>query len=203
MWLVGCLTGPALALEQSTSPDSDRWLKHPALQPFRLSGEQLPPNVFLVRTKGHLPEADGVVVHGTHRGVFLVSGDPTVIRSLAEHGCAVMAVRDLPESPPPAARAWNWIDAPNPAIAAMVDQVRWEGVRDKIRWLVDFGTRYSFAPNHRSIAESIADVFDSYGLPTTLHAFASGGWTMWNVEAIQTGTVHPDSYVIICGHFDS
>jgi hypothetical protein len=26
---------------------------------------------------------------------------------------------------------------------------------------------------------------------------------MWNVEAVQTGTVYPDSYVIICGHFDS
>ena len=29
------------------------------------------------------------------------------------------------------------------------------------------------------------------------------GTTLWNIEATQQGTVYPDSFIIICGHFDS
>jgi hypothetical protein len=206
--LAGSVTGPALAVGVSVQ-NVDRWAKHPALQPFNVSSKELPSSLFLVRTRGQLPETDGIVVHGTHNGLFLVSGNATAIRSLSQRGCFVMPLRDLPEAPRPIAREWVWIDAPDPAIVAMVDQVRWEGVRDKIQWLVRFGTRYSFAPNHHAVAQSIGNVFETYGLQATLRSFKFRAQyqredsTMWNVEATQTGTAYPNSYVIICGHFDS
>jgi hypothetical protein len=197
------ISGPALAVEQSRSRSVDHSAKHPALQPFDLTGKKLPANLFLVRTRGELPQADGIVVHGDHEGVFLVSGDPAVVRGLAQKGCAVIPLDDLPEMPRPVARDWIWIDTPDPDIEAMVAQVNWTGVSDKIQRLVDYGTRYSFAANHNDVAESLRDAFDSFGLQTTMRSFNFMGATMWNVEATQTGTTYPNSYVIICGHFDS
>jgi hypothetical protein len=201
--LVGSVAGSAIAIEHASSTNAEAWLGHAALQPFDVRGKKLPSTLFLVRTRGELPEADGVVVHGVHNGVFLVSGDPTVVQGLAQRGCAVIRLYDSPTPPPPAARDWTWIDAPDPDIEAMVAEVEWTGVIEKIQWLVDFGTRYGFAPNHYDVARSISDAFGAYGLQTTLRPFDFQGTTMWNVEATQTGTTYPNSFVIICGHFDS
>jgi hypothetical protein len=184
-------------------PKVDRWAKHPALQPFDVAGEELPSRLFLVRTRGELPELDGVVVHGVHNGVFLVSGDPNVVRDLARSGCAVILLYESPVVPVSAARDWVRIDAPDPHIEAMVAEVDWAGVSEKIQWLVDYGTRYSYAPNHRDVADSISGRLASYGLQATLRSFEFAGRTLWNVEATQTGTLYPNSFVIICGHFDS
>ncbi len=201
------LTGPvitqALAVDDANVPNMDRREEHPALQPFHVPLRELPPNLFLVRTRGRLPEMDGVFIHGEHDGVFLVSGSIAALRALSLRGCTVTPVLDIPEAPPPAAGEWTWIDEPDPAIAAMVDQVSWEGVRDKIQRLVDFGTRYSLADNHELVASSIASVFETYGLQTKMLSFPYWSKMMWNIEATQTGTRYPDSYVIICGHFDS
>lgn len=85
----------------------------------------------------------------------------------------------------------------------MVAEVDWTGVSAKIQWLVDFGTRYSYASNHFTVADAIGDVLASYGLNVVLRPFVYNAHSMWNVEATQIGTVYPDSFVVICGHFDS
>ena len=201
--LTGLFIASALAVTVASGPTVDRWAEHPALQPFHVSGEELPPRLFLVRTSGRLPETDGIIVHGSYDGVFLVSGSTAALRALSLRGYIVTPAGDVPEAPPPVEREWTWIDTPDPAIAAMVDQVQWEGVRYKIQWLVNFGTRYGLAPNHRDVATSIASVFETYGLQTRMDSFQYYGKTMRNIEVTQTGIRYPDSYVIICGHFDS
>jgi hypothetical protein len=192
---------PALAFDQMSKPNAGRWVKHPALQPFDLTGKELPPKLFLVRTNSALPERKGIEVHAEHNGMYLVSGETKTVLDLARSGCTILQLDDSPSIPIPS-REWNWIDTPDPEIEAMVAEVDWTGIRDKIQWLVDFGTRFSYAPNHKEVAESISDVFESYGLETTLHPFYYMG-EMWNVEAVQPGTLYPNSCVIICGHFDS
>lgn len=201
--LAGPVIAPALAATDVSAPNAEWLVEHPALQPFHVSGKELPPRLFFVRHCDRLPDINGVTVHGAHDGVFLVSGSTAALRALSLSGCTVTPVLDIPDAPPPVAREWNWIDEPDPAIAAMVDQVQWEGVRDKIEWLVNFGTRHSFAMNHEFVATSIASVFERYGLQTSMLYFPYWGKSMWNIEATQTGTKYPDSYVIICGHYDS
>ncbi|UCG51467.1 MAG: M28 family peptidase, partial [Candidatus Latescibacterota bacterium] len=203
VFLVASIIGPAFANETTALRNVDRWAKHPALQPFDITGKNLPDELFLVRTRGELPEDADVVVHGRHNGVFLVSGELTTVLDLARKGCAIAALDDSPVIPQPVGGKWTWIDTPDPDIEAMVAEVEWAGLSDKIQWLVDFGTRFSFAPNHYEVAQSISDVFASYGLQTTLHPFEFMGATMWTVEAVQPGTLYPNSCVIICGHFDS
>ncbi|UCH84464.1 MAG: M28 family peptidase, partial [Candidatus Latescibacterota bacterium] len=201
--LVSVVTGPAIAVETSGLQDVDPPAKHPVLQPFDVAEKKLPANLFLVRTRGELPKPAAVTVHGSHNGVFLVSGKPAKVHELAKKGCAVLSIRDLPTPPPSRVRRWLPVASPDPDIADMVGQVNWEQVRAKIQWLVDFGTRYSFAPNHRTVAESLHDAFVSYGLQTNFRPFKYMGAQMWTVEATQIGSKYPNSYVIICGHFDS
>jgi hypothetical protein len=195
VFVVGLLAGPA--------PAGDHLAKHPALQPFGVAGKKLPADLFFVRTRVPLTEEDGVVVLGSDKDVFLVSGNPDKVRALMGRGCAVLPVENWEPSAPPAARDWTRIDTPDPDIEAMVNQVEWTGVLDKVQWLVDFGTRYDYAPNHTEVAQAIRDKFASYGLQAELKPFQWDGLTMWSVEATQVGARYPDSYVVICGHFDS
>lgn len=201
--LVGSIAIPALADEQLNLRNEYRWAKHPALQPFDVAGKTLPSELYFVRTRGDLPDVDGVVSYGKHKDVFLVSGDEDVVLGLARLGCAVIPIKDLQPREQRAEREWTWISTPDPHIEEMVAQVEWPGVIDKIQSLVDFDTRYCLAANHREVAESLRDAFASYGLQVTMRQFSFGGPPMWNVEATQVGTLYPNSYVIICGHFDS
>ena len=195
--------GMAYAGAGSAPPADGKWVNHPALQSFALAGKDLPAELYLVRTRGELPDDTGLTVHGTRNGVYVVSGEREVVMGLAYKGCAVFPLGDRPAVSRSPHREWTPLDAPDPDIAAMVDQVEWSGVSAKIQWLVDFGTRYSFADNHEEVADSIAAVFAGYGLTPVKRSFVHQNYTMWNVEATQTGTVYPDSFYIICGHFDS
>jgi hypothetical protein len=207
--LVCFALGPVLASGQLQLSDNGKWASHPVLQPFDLGGKELPAGAFLVRARGKLPDTSGITVHGKHKDVFLVSGDPEIIRGFTLKGCAVLALDDLKEMPAPSTHNWVRIDTPDPAIEAMVAEVQWAGIRAKIQTLVNFRTRYSFAPNHENVVQMLCDTFESYGLQTETYPYISYGpqsmygKTMWNVEATQVGTRFPNSYVIICGHFDS
>jgi len=201
--LIGSVFAPVLASESLSRPNSGSWSKHPVLQQFDLSGKQLPSPLFLVRTNGPLPERDGIQVIAEHNGTYLVSGDTKKVLDLARSGCTILQLDDTAPIPITVSREWSRIDTPDPDITAMVAEVDWTGIQDKIQGLVDFGTRYCLAPNHREVAESIAEIFESYGLETIIHSFQFYGVDMWNVEAIQTGTRYPHSYAVICGHFDS
>jgi hypothetical protein len=200
--LVALIAAPALAAESA-----DKWMDHPALQSFDLDVAQLPTEIYLVRTRGILPSIKGIVVHGVRGGLFVVSGDAAAVLKLTERGCAVFPLQkpraaDGPRSTAPH-RTWTRITTPDPDIAAMVAQVNWTDVSARIQWLVDMGTRYSYAPNHFAVADSLAGVFVGCGLAPILRSFVYGAATMYNVEATQTGTVYPDSFVVICGHYDS
>jgi aminopeptidase YwaD len=200
--LLAALVTPSLAGDVTTAP-GDRPGGHPVLDSFDASSRDLPGELFLVRTRGELPHATGIVVHASRGGLYLVSGNRDAVFSLAKEGCAVFPVPRSAAAPRSPGRVWTRLDTPDPNIAAMVAEVAWLGVSEKIQWLVDFGTRYSYASNHFIVADAIGDVFAGYGLDPVLRSFVYDSATMWNVEATQLGSVHPDSYVVICGHFDS
>jgi len=180
----------------------DEMAAHPALRPFGVTLKDLPAEIFLVRTRGELPAVPGITVHGARDGVFLVSGESEAVSALERARCAVIPIEGLPATTR-APRQWKTVNSPDPAIMAMVGEVGWDRVATKIQWLVAFGTRYSYAPNHEDVADAIGAAFADIGLTPVLDSFQYNGATMWNVEATQAGTVYPDSFFIICGHFDS
>jgi hypothetical protein len=187
----------------TAAPAPESGAQHPALVPFGVTAEGLPAELYLVRTRGELPHVSGITVHGVRDGSYLVSGAHEAVRELRRERCAVIPIEGVPAAPRFTPRQWTTITSPDPAVAAMVDQVNWNDIRAKMQWLVDFQTRYTIASNHQQVAEAIGDAFTDIGLTPELLPFECFYRTAWNVVATQTGTVYPDSFFIICGHFDS
>ncbi len=195
--LIAVLTTNALARE------------HPALVQFGLAAAELPARVCLVRTAGELPAVPGVTVLAGGEGRWLVSGPRAAVEELARRGCQIAWID--PGAAPPATPAGSSrgampavpAKAADPAIQALVDQVSWTGLSQKIAWLQAFGTRYSYSPQCDAAAESLQAFFAGLGLTADDHTFTLDGNAMLNVVATQTGTVHADSFFVICGHYDS
>jgi hypothetical protein len=58
-------------------------------------------------------------------------------------------------------------------------------------------------PQHDPARNEIVTVFQDLNLEVELHSFAYGGGTHYNVVATQIGTMYPDAYFVIGGHYDS
>jgi hypothetical protein len=205
--LIGTTIGSTHAAVEIEIPITDQWVGHPAVQAFNLTGRRLPAALYLVRPRGEHPDMEGISVLGERDGVLLVSGAPAAIRGLEQRGWGVTPLREAPERQPAVprdTRSWQTIEQPDPLIAEMVTQVDWEGVSRKIQRLVDFKTRCTRATNHAEVVQSLVDTLASYGFEPIVRRMEDWlGRPMWNVEAVQVGRKYPDSYVIICGHYDS
>ena len=180
------------------------WADHPALQDFQLSERDLPDVLYLVRTGGTLPHLNGISIHSQLDNLFLVSGNEPTVLQLNRMGCSVSPLHlfECCQLSVPA-RKWTQLTETNPLIAQMVAQVNWEGISSKIQQLVDYETRYTMASNHSEVVDGLVDMFTGYSLTPVLFSYEYNGATFWNVEATQTGTAYPDSFIVVCGHFDS
>ena len=163
----------------------------------------LPEVIYLVRTRGELPNCSGLTIYGEVNGLFLVHGAEEDVLRLTQLGCGVFPLSESVSAPGGTPRTWQPLTTADPLIEEMVESVAWEDLSALIQWLVDFGTRYSLALNNDQVASQIGSVFLGYGLIPEYHSFQYSGETLLNVLATQTGTVYPDSFFIICGHFDS
>ena len=182
---------------------STGWNDHPALERYQLDNRELPDVLYLIRTTGHLPETGGITIYGERNGVFVVSGAEEEVFLLSQMGCGVFPLEMPPSTAGSPEKTWQPLLSADPLIEEMVASVNWPDIAGRLQWLVDFGTRYSYASNHLTVAEGIASVFQGYGLSPEYHSFNHSGVTLWNVLATQTGTLYPDSFYIVCGHFDS
>ena len=68
--------------------------------------------------------------------------------------------------------------------------------------LCSFTTRYSFAEQCRAAEQYCYDRFDSLGLATSFFTYDFSQTTMRDVIGQLTGTLFPDSIIIVCGHLD-
>jgi hypothetical protein len=205
--VVGTTIGSTNASVEIEIPVTDQWVGHPAVQAFNLTGRGLPAALYLVRPRGEHPDMEGILVLGERDGALLVSGAPAAIRGLEQRGWGVTPLREASQARPVSptdTRSWQTIEQPDPLIAEMVAQVDWEGVSRKIQRLVDFKTRYFRAANHAEVVQSLVDSLASYGFEPAVGTLDDRfGRRMYNVEVVQIGRKYPDSYFIICGHYDS
>ncbi len=92
---------------------------------------------------------------------------------------------------------------------SMADQVSDSVVSDFMHRLVDFQTRFSCTDSNRASSQWIYDRFLEFGFTEVAFDSFSLNHTMYpcdwdrNVVAIKRGTLYPDRYVIIGGHYDS
>lgn len=89
----------------------------------------------------------------------------------------------------------------DPLIEAMVETVTDEWLLEQTQTLEDFGSRHSQHENGELASFWLRDQFLSYGyLDVTLHSY--NDWND-NVVCIRPGTVTPEKWVVIGGHYDS
>jgi len=89
-------------------------------------------------------------------------------------------------------------------IANLVSQVNADSVLYFIQSLQDMQTRYALASNRLEVSNWIKGQFLRFGISNaSLHNFVWQGTTQYNVVATITGSVYPDTYIVVGGHHDS
>jgi len=96
------------------------------------------------------------------------------------------------------------VRSPDPFIVARMAEVNTTLVQSNIQHLQDYGTRNAYSSQGVLAQNWIKQQFESYGLSTSLFDFTMpSGAASDNVIATKTGTLYPNEYVIIGGHYDS
>ncbi|MBM3437277.1 MAG: M20/M25/M40 family metallo-hydrolase, partial [Bacteroidetes bacterium] len=92
----------------------------------------------------------------------------------------------------------------DPDIEAMMDSVDMDLFVQNLQHLQDYGTRNAYTPQSVEAQNWIKQQFESYGYTVELFDFIMpGGSASDNVIATRLGTLYPDEYVVIGGHYDS
>ncbi|MBK7214011.1 MAG: M28 family peptidase [Bacteroidales bacterium] len=94
--------------------------------------------------------------------------------------------------------------AADPFIVARMAEVNTTLIQSNIQHLQDYGTRNAYSTQGVVAQNWIKAQFEGMGLTTTLFDFTMpSGAASDNVIATKTGTLYPNEYVIIGGHYDS
>ncbi|MEI6747853.1 MAG: M28 family peptidase [Bacteroidota bacterium] len=94
--------------------------------------------------------------------------------------------------------------AADPFIVARMAEVNTTLMQSNVQHLQDYGTRNAYSAQGVLAQNWIKQQFESYGLSTTLFDFTMpSGSASDNVIATKTGSLYPNEYVIIGGHYDS
>jgi hypothetical protein len=90
----------------------------------------------------------------------------------------------------------------NPRIEEMISAITPQSSRQALLNICSLPTRYSFSQYCRIAEQNIFNRFDSLGLSPVFDTYTYSETTMRNVIGQLTGTVHPESIIIVCAHLD-
>ncbi len=90
----------------------------------------------------------------------------------------------------------------DPDIAAMISNITASSSESTLSDITDFSTRYSYASQCRLAEDYVYNRFGGFSLSSSYFAFNYSGTDMRDVIGEMTGTVAPESVIIICGHLD-
>lgn len=93
-------------------------------------------------------------------------------------------------------------------IAALVANVDQDSLVERVRVLQDFYSRYVIHPGIDLARDFIFECLEAFGLEVHLEQFDFWSWwTGWmsayNVAGELEGTIYPDQYVLLGGHYDA
>jgi len=123
---------------------------------------------------------------------------------------AIVAFQPLPAQELYQSRAFTGTGERRPAIGDIVSAISKDSLAAHMQWLVNMGTRYMYADNHREVSSKIAAKFRSYGYTdVALDSFRVEGeivpadsvW-QYNVIASAAGSSAPGEIYIISAHHD-
>jgi hypothetical protein len=90
----------------------------------------------------------------------------------------------------------------DPHIEEMISAITPQSSRQALQNICSLPTRYSFSQYCRTAEQNIYNRFESLGLIPSYDTYTYSETTMRNVIGQLTGTVHPESIIIVCAHLD-
>ena len=106
--------------------------------------------------------------------------------------------------PLPVALDFPKADAPDTFVQRVISQVNPDSLESKIQRLQDFYSRWVYNDSCRSAERYVYDYFRALELDSAeLWPITWEGDTWYNPIGLIRGRVHPEKYIVICGHVDS
>jgi Peptidase family M28/FlgD Ig-like domain len=143
----------------------------------------------------------GKVIYQFNNDLLIKSADNPII-SMLELGLKCIPLREIV---PPATEKHL-----NPAsvryrneIDDIISLIEVDSLESTIQSLEDFGTRFCFHPNHEIVAEWIRQEFLALEIPAGYMEFTGEDLTHYDVIGQINGSVHPERFLMIGGHYDS
>lgn len=93
-----------------------------------------------------------------------------------------------------------------PFYGSVVAQCSQENISDKLQTFANFGVKYRGTQAQADALEWLKDQYESFGYAASQvveDPYTYAGTTCKNLVVTKTGTVYPNTYVIICGHYDT
>ncbi|HNV82213.1 MAG TPA: M28 family peptidase [Tenuifilaceae bacterium] len=93
---------------------------------------------------------------------------------------------------------------PDPFVQSLINEVSGANITATVQHLQDYGTRNAYKPQSIEAQQWIAAQYEDLGLEVEIMDFyMPGGPASDNIIAVQEGTLYPNEYVIVGGHYDS
>jgi len=98
---------------------------------------------------------------------------------------------------------YQWANAST--VGDLVEQVSLESYTDYLKneLYTHDGDEKCFGPQHDLVRERIRELFESFGLETTLHPFDYQGTACYNVVGVHRGVSGPDEIYVLGAHYDT
>jgi hypothetical protein len=88
-------------------------------------------------------------------------------------------------------------------VETLIDSLSQQDYGEYLLGLTNFATRYTQSKNFSDVTDWVEDQFTDMGYTPELHPFTYSSNTYNNVIAKKIGSVSPDDWYIVCGHYDS
>jgi hypothetical protein len=163
----------------------------------------IPGDYYVMRILDHgkLTEIDGIVPYILIGDQAVFKTDPGGAEILPNYGWGLTRLTFAKKTrrPVPAPEIILEYD---PDIAAMISDITASSCQSAISPLTAFSTRYSYTAECRSAEDLVYNRFSDFSLQASNFDFSLYGTDMRNVIGQLTGTVAPESVIIVCGHLD-
>lgn len=117
----------------------------------------------------------------------------------------MLRISDFPVSLPTPSDIFSYFRLdPDPFVVDLIGQVSSTIITATVQHLQDYGTRNCYQPASVDAQNWIKGQFENMGLPVEVMDFSMpGGAASDNIIATKIGTLYPNEFVVLGGHYDS
>lgn len=157
--------------------------------------------VMRISDRRRLKELNGAVPYVLIGDNAVFRTDPAGARILPEYGWGLTRITygEKTERPYPAPDIVLEYD---PDIAAMISDITASSCLSAITPITSFSTRYSYSAVCRQAETYVLNRFNDFSLQASYFDFSWWGTDMRDVIGQLTGTVSPESVIVVCAHLD-